>query len=74
MCLFMFWLRWVFVAAGGFLWLQGAGAALQLRSAGFSLQRLLSLQSPGSRACGLLCLWGTGLDAPRHVEPSWIGD
>ena len=33
-----FWLCWVFVAAQAFLWLQQAGAPLQLQCTGFSLR------------------------------------
>ena len=41
---------WVFFAGQAFLWLQQAGAPLRLRGAGFSLPRLLLLQSTGSGA------------------------
>ena len=46
--LFYLWRFWVFVAALAFLWLWWVG---------FSLQRLLLLQSTVSRMYRLQCLW-----------------
>ena len=67
--LFIFGQAWSSSPHAGFLQLQQAGAALQLRCMGFSLWWLLLLQSIGSRhmrfsvaACSLsscdCCLWG----------------
>ena len=70
----------------GFLQLQQVGDYSSLRCAGFALQWLLLLQSPGSRTCGLQQLrlsgfraqaqqlWHVGLVVPWHVVSSWIRD
>ena len=80
------WLRWVFVAARAFLQLQGLGAALQLRCAGLSLQRLPLVQSMGSRPRSLQQLrflasrsqaqwsWRLGLAALWHMGSSRTRD
>ena len=47
-----FWLRWVFVAARGLSLVATSGGYSSLRCAGFSLQWLLLLWSPGSRRAG----------------------
>ena len=64
-----------------YFWLQGlfsscsrAGATLQFRRAGISLQWLLLLRSTGSRACGLQYLWHMGLVALQQVDLPWIRD
>ena len=50
---FIFWLRWVFVAARGLSLAAVSGGYSSLRCAGFSLRWLLLLQSVGSRAQNL---------------------
>ena len=47
-----FWLGQVFVAAGVFLWLQQAGAIVQLRGMSFSFRELLLLWSSRHRLSG----------------------
>ena len=81
-----FGMCWISIAARSFLWLQRAGAALQLRCTGFSLWWLLLGQSTSSRACGLSrCgapalraqaqqLRHMGLAALCHVGSSQAGD
>ena len=72
LCIYLFWLYWVFVAAprlslvtasGGYssLWWSGSPCG------GFSCYT-------GSRVCGLQELWGMGPVAPQHVESSLIRD
>jgi len=68
-----FWLHWVFAAAWAFLLLGWAGL-LSSCGAWFSLQSLLFLWSPGSRAPLLSSLWNMGLVAFRHVGSSWTRD
>ena len=50
---FNLWLCWVFVAGAGFTLVAASGAYSLLLCARFSLRWLLSLQSTGSRVCGL---------------------
>ena len=50
--LFIFWLRWVFVAAGGLSLVAASGGYSPLQHADFSLWWLLLLQSVGSRHAG----------------------
>ena len=47
-----FWLRWVFVAAHGLSLVAVSGGYSSSRCAGFSLRRLLLLQSTDSRRAG----------------------
>ena len=68
------------------LWLRQVGADLWLRCAGFSVQGLLWLCSPGCRLRGLQTLWPagsraqaqrlwyTGFVALQHMEYSWTRD
>ena len=49
---FFFWLRWVFVAARGLSLVAASRGCSSLWCAGFSLQRLLLLQSMGCRCAG----------------------
>ena len=51
--LFIFWLRWVFIAVRGLSLVVTGGSYSSLRCAGFSLWCLLLLWSTASRACGL---------------------
>ena len=51
--LFIFWLRWVFVAARGLSLVVASGGYSLLRCSGFSLRWLLLLWSMGPRARGL---------------------
>ena len=68
---FNFLLCWVFVLLClTFLQLWQAGATLQMRCTGFSLQWPLLLHSMGSRACSLWQLWHVGITAPRYAESS----
>ena len=71
------------VLHAGFLQLQQVGAILQLQCTGFSLQRLLLLQSIASSVCGFQLpgsraqaqqLWLMGLVAPHHARSSQIRD
>ena len=48
-----FWLRWVFIAAGGLSLVVASRDHSSLRCVGFSLRGLLLLQSMGSRRAGL---------------------
>ena len=50
--LFIFWLRWVFVAARGLFLVAVSGGCSLLRCAGFSLRWLLLLRNTGSRHVG----------------------
>ena len=50
-CIYLFWLCWVFIAAWAFLQLWQVGATLQLQCVGFSLWWLLLLWSTGFRVC-----------------------
>ena len=59
--LFIFWLRWVFVAARGLSLVMASGGHSSLWCVGFSSRWLLL--STGSRHVGLV--------APRHVGSSW---
>ena len=68
-----FWLHWVFVAVRRLSLVAASGGYSLLWCAGFSLQRLLLLQSPGSRAQSQQ-LWRTGLVAPQPVGSSWTRD
>ena len=49
---YYFWLCWIFLCSQAFLWLQQAGATVQLQRAGFSLWWLFLLWSTGSRMHG----------------------
>ena len=50
--IYLFWLRWVFVAACGLSLVAASGGYSSLRCAGFSLRWLLLLRSTGSRRVG----------------------
>ena len=50
--IYMFWLRWVFIAAHGLSLLVVSGGYSWLGCAGFSLRWLLLLRSTGSRRAG----------------------
>ena len=52
-CLFYFWLCWVFVAVRALLEVQRAGSALKSWRLGLSLPWLLLFQGSGPGACGL---------------------
>ena len=65
--LFIYWLRWVFIAARGLSLVGASGGYSSLRCVGFSLRWLLLLQSMGSRrtdfsSCGTRAqqLWLVG--------------
>ena len=83
LCIYYFWLCWVFVVAHRLYLVATIGGYSVLRYAGFSLQWLLLLQSissrcTGIRSCGLQAREHMGsrscdiwtLVAPRHVEIS----
>ena len=50
--IYLFWLRWVFVAACGLSLVVASGGYSSLQCAGFSLQWLLLLRNTGSRCAG----------------------
>ena len=50
--IYLFWLHWVFVAVRRLSLVEVSGGYSLLRCAGFSLRRLLLLQSTGSRHVG----------------------
>ena len=50
--IYLFWLRWVFVAACGLSLVAVSGGYSSLRCAGFSLRWLLLLHNTGSRGAG----------------------
>ena len=68
---FTFWLCWVLMGVCRLPQLQRAGAALQQRCSGLSLQWRLLMQSMGSRTGGLQQLLLMGLIAPRQMGSSW---
>ena len=60
--IYLFWLRWVFVAARGLSLVAVSGGYSSLWCLGFSLRSLLLLQSRGSRhagfsSCGTRAQW-----------------
>ena len=61
-CLFIFWLHWVFIAARGLSLVAASGDYSSLRCAGFSLQWLLLLRSTGSRHSGFSSCWSRALE------------
>ena len=70
--LFVFWLRWVSVAACGLSLVAATGGYSSLQFLGFSLQRLLLLQSPGSRHPGCSsCNTGTQIAVASRLSCSW---
>ena len=50
--IYLFWLCWVFLAAGGLSLVVASGGYSSLRCVGFSLRWLLLLRSTGSSSCG----------------------
>ena len=82
-CLFIYWLCWVFVAACGLFLVMASGGYSLFRCAGFSLRWLLFVAEQGLQGRGLQQLWlegsraqaqqlwRTGLVALRHVGSSW---
>ena len=58
-----FWLHWVFTAVRGLSLVVASGGYSLVVARGFSLQRLVLLQSRGSRALRLQQLQLTGLAA-----------
>ena len=79
--IYLFWLRWVFVAARGLSLVATIGAYSSLWCMGFSLRWLLLLWSTGSRCVGFSScsmraqqLWLAGLVAPQHVGSSRTRD
>ena len=66
---YLFLACWVVVAARGPSLVEASGGHSLLRCVGLSLRWLLLLWNTGSRAQDQQ-LWGTGLDAPRHVGSS----
>ena len=54
MCLFIYWLRWVFIAAFGHTVIVSSGGCSSLWHAEFSLWWLLLFQSTGSRDTNLV--------------------
>ena len=77
----LFLLRWVFVASCGLSLVAVSRGQSSLWRTGFSLQRLLLLQSTGPRSTGCSNwstgaqqLWHTSLAGLQHVESSWARD
>ena len=73
----VFLLRWVFVAACGLFLFAASGGYSSLRCVGFSLQWLLLLRSTGSRctdsvvvAHGLSCSVSRGIFPDQGSDPS----
>ena len=64
--LFIFWLRWVFVAAHGLSLFVASGNYSSLQCAGFSLRWLLLLRSMDSRHVGFSKLWLAGSVVVAH--------
>ena len=68
-CLFYFWLCWVFIAAHDFSLAVASGGSSLVSVCGFSLGWLLLLRSTGSRALGFD---SRGSWALEHRLSSWI--